>query len=67
MTCTRQSPGGVGRIFDDADAFWQLIDDVTTKLFDRLPDETWFYPGHGNDSTPGAERPHLREWRERGW
>ena len=20
------------------------------KLFDRLPDDTWFYPGHGRDS-----------------
>ena len=31
------------------------------------PDETWFYPGHGDDSTFGVERPHLAEWRERGW
>jgi hypothetical protein len=23
-------------------------------------------PGHGNDTTLGAERPHLKEWRERG-
>jgi glyoxylase-like metal-dependent hydrolase (beta-lactamase superfamily II) len=60
-------PGGVGNTFDDSDAFRQLIDDVSTKLFDRLPDETWFYPGHGDDSTVGAERPHLSEWRERGW
>jgi glyoxylase-like metal-dependent hydrolase (beta-lactamase superfamily II) len=41
--------------------------DVRTKLFDRLPDETWVYPGHGDDTTIGAERPHLREWAERGW
>ena len=39
----------------------------STKIFDRLPDDTWFYPGHGNDSTLGAERPHLGEWRARGW
>ena len=31
------------------------------------PDETWVYPGHGNDTTLGAERPHLAEWRDRGW
>ena len=36
-------------------------------MFDRLPDETWFYPGHGADSTLGAERPHLADWRSRGW
>jgi glyoxylase-like metal-dependent hydrolase (beta-lactamase superfamily II) len=58
-------PGGVGKT--TSETFPQLIDDVVTRLFDRLPDETWFYPGHGNDSTLGAERPHLAEWRERGW
>jgi glyoxylase-like metal-dependent hydrolase (beta-lactamase superfamily II) len=59
-------PGGVGKTWS-ADDFASLIDDVSTKVFDRLPDETWFYPGHGDDSTLGAERPHLAEWRERGW
>jgi len=60
-------PGGVGNTFGDTDAFRQLIDEVSTKVFDRLPDDTWFYPGHGDDSTLEAERPHLAEWRERGW
>ncbi len=60
-------PGGVGNTFGDAAAFAQLVDEVATKIFGRLPDETWFYPGHGDDSTLGAERPHLDEWRERGW
>jgi len=59
-------PGGVGRTWSPAD-FTSLIDDVEARLFDPLPDETWFYPGHGDDSTLGAERPHLAEWRERGW
>ena len=60
-------PGGVGNTFGDADAFGTLYDDLVAKVFDRLPDETWFYPGHGNDSTLGTERPHLEEWRARGW
>ena len=60
-------PGGVGNTFGDEAAFRQLVDDVETRIFDRLPDDTWFYPGHGDDSTLGAERPHLPEWRERGW
>ena len=60
-------PGGVGNTQNDPERFAQLIEDVTTRLFDPLPDETWFYPGHGNDSTLGVERPHLDEWRERGW
>ncbi|CAM5723505.1 hypothetical protein SALBM217S_05734 [Streptomyces griseoloalbus] len=37
---------------------------LEAKVF-VLPDETWIYPGHGNDTTLGAERPHLGEWHER--
>ena len=59
-------PGGVGKTSSRAD-FTSLIDDVERKLFDRLPDETWVYPGHGDDTTLGAERPHLGQWRSRGW
>jgi glyoxylase-like metal-dependent hydrolase (beta-lactamase superfamily II) len=60
-------PGGVGNTQGDPARFTSLIDDVEQKLFDRLPDDTWFYPGHGADSTLGAERPFLPEWRARGW
>ncbi|MFF8919749.1 MBL fold metallo-hydrolase [Streptomyces albidoflavus] len=60
-------PGGVGNTHQDPDAFAQLLGDVETKIFAALPDETWVYPGHGDDTTLGAERPHLAAWRERGW
>ncbi|MFX0592096.1 MBL fold metallo-hydrolase [Melissospora conviva] len=60
-------PGGVGNTESDPERFTSLIDDVEHKLFDRLPDETWFYPGHGADSTLGAERAALPQWRARGW
>ena len=60
-------PGGVGNTFGDEAAFARLIDEVETKIFQRLPDDTWFYPGHGDDSTIGAERPALPQWRTRGW
>jgi glyoxylase-like metal-dependent hydrolase (beta-lactamase superfamily II) len=59
-------PGGVGKTWAAPD-FESLIDDVETRIFGTLPDDTWFYPGHGNDSTLGVERPHLPEWRDRGW
>lgn len=59
-------PGGVGRTTSPAE-FGQLISDVESKVFDRFGDDTWFYPGHGNDSVIGTERPHVAEWRERGW
>jgi glyoxylase-like metal-dependent hydrolase (beta-lactamase superfamily II) len=60
-------PGGVGNTQQDAARFSSLLAGVRTKLFDRLPDETWVYPGHGHDTTLGAERPHLEDWRARGW
>ena len=60
-------PGGVGNTQGDAARFTSLIDDVEHKLFDRLPDDTWFYPGHGKDSTLGRERGSIPEWRARGW
>lgn len=59
-------PGGVGRTLTPQD-FTSLIEDVEQRVFAELPDDTWFYPGHGDDSTLGAERPHLAEWRARGW
>lgn len=59
-------PGGVGRTDSPAD-FDRLLTDVSTKIFDRLPDETWVYPGHGDDTWLGQERPQLAEWRARGW
>lgn len=59
-------PGGVGNTDRDAGRFAQLLADVRTRLFDRF-DDAWVYPGHGADTTLGAERPHLEEWRARGW
>jgi glyoxylase-like metal-dependent hydrolase (beta-lactamase superfamily II) len=59
-------PGGVGKTWEPG-AFEQLLDDVTGRVFDAYGDDTVVYPGHGDDTTLGAERPHLEEWRERGW
>jgi glyoxylase-like metal-dependent hydrolase (beta-lactamase superfamily II) len=59
-------PGGVGKTWS-AEDFDSLLTDVSERIFDVYDDDTWFYPGHGLDSTLGAERPHLAEWRARGW
>ncbi|MPQ96814.1 MBL fold metallo-hydrolase [Modestobacter sp. I12A-02628] len=59
-------PGGPGRTTDPAD-FGSLMDDLEDRVFGRYDDATWFYPGHGDDSTLGTERPRLGEWRARGW
>jgi glyoxylase-like metal-dependent hydrolase (beta-lactamase superfamily II) len=60
-------PGGVGNTQQDPARFDSLYTGVVSKIFGRLPDATWVYPGHGGDTTLGAERPHLEEWRERGY
>jgi len=59
-------PGGVGKTWKDGD-FEKLLGDVTTRVFDVYGDSTVVYPGHGDDTTLGTERPHLDEWKERGW
>jgi len=59
-------PGGVGKTTSPED-FTSLVDDVEARIFAELPDETWFYPGHGADSTLGEQRPHVADWRARGW
>jgi glyoxylase-like metal-dependent hydrolase (beta-lactamase superfamily II) len=60
-------PGGVGNTQKDPERFNQLLADVTERLFDAYPDSAIVHPGHGKPTTLGAERPHLGEWRARGW
>jgi glyoxylase-like metal-dependent hydrolase (beta-lactamase superfamily II) len=60
-------PGGPGNTEKDPARFTSLMDDLERKVFGPLPDTTWVYPGHGADTTLGAERPSLPQWRERGW
>jgi glyoxylase-like metal-dependent hydrolase (beta-lactamase superfamily II) len=60
-------PGGVGGTWGDRDAFDTLFGNVRRALFAAFPDDAWVYPGHGDDTTLGRERPHLDEWAARGW
>ena len=59
-------PGGHGRT-ETREDHERIMDGLEAEVFDRLPDDTWVYPGHGDDTTLGTERPHLAEWRARGW
>lgn len=59
-------PGGPGKTNSPED-FSSLLGDLEERVFGTLPDETWVYPGHGDDTTLGKERPSLPEWRARGW
>jgi glyoxylase-like metal-dependent hydrolase (beta-lactamase superfamily II) len=60
-------PGGPGNTEHDPKRFGQLMDDLEERVFAVLPDGAWVYPGHGKDTTLGTERPHVQEWRARGW
>lgn len=59
-------PGGAGKT-GTPEEFSSLMDDLEDRVFARLDDDVVVHPGHGDDTTIGAERPHLPEWRERGW
>lgn len=60
-------PGGPGNTQQDPVRFNSLMTDLEQRIFAELPDGTWVYPGHGADTTLGTERPHIPEWRARGW
>jgi glyoxylase-like metal-dependent hydrolase (beta-lactamase superfamily II) len=59
-------PGGPGKTNSPED-FTSLMNDLEGKIFGRFDDATVVHPGHGDDTTLGTERPHLAEWRKRGW
>lgn len=59
-------PGGPGKT-ETPEQFTQLMDNLERRIFAKYPDNTRVYPGHGDDTLLGLERPHLAEWRERGW
>ena len=59
-------PGGPGNTKREGGDFSLIVQMIREKLF-TLPDDTRVYPGHGRDTTIGAERPHLQEWIDRGW
>ena len=59
-------PGGVGKTWEPG-GFEELLGDVTSRVFGVYGDDTVVDPGHGDDTNLGLERPHLADWRERGW
>ena len=57
-------PGGPGAT-EDGTAFGTILESISDRLF-TLDADTLVMPGHGLDTTIGAERPYLEEWRARG-
>jgi glyoxylase-like metal-dependent hydrolase (beta-lactamase superfamily II) len=60
-------PGGPGNTTFEGGDFATIIDSIERRFYRIYGDETIFWPGHGRESTIGAERPHLDEWVARGW
>jgi glyoxylase-like metal-dependent hydrolase (beta-lactamase superfamily II) len=59
-------PGGPGNTALEGGDFATIIQSIDNKLF-TFPPDTIVLPGHGLDTTIGAERPHLQTWVDRGW
>lgn len=55
-------PGATGRSYSD---FGVIVESIRDRLL-TLPPDTVVRTGHGDDTTIGAEAPHLDEWIARG-
>ncbi len=60
-------PGGPGNTSLEGGDFETIITSIEDRIFAGLPPDTLVLPGHGSDTTIGAESPHLDEWIDRGW
>ncbi len=60
-------PGGPGATRFPGGDFPAIITSIEERIFGRFGPDTLVLPGHGADTTVGAERPHLQEWIDRGW
>ncbi len=60
-------PGGPGATGFEGGDFPTIIKSLEDRFFRVFPPDTIILPGHGLDTTIGAESPHLDEWAERGW
>lgn len=60
-------PGGPGNTSFEGGDFKQILTSIEDRLFRPLDGETIVMPGHGDDTTIGAESPQLDEWAARGW
>jgi len=60
-------PGGPGATKFEGGDFPTIIRSIEDRIFAPLPADTLVLPGHGDQTTIGAESPHLQEWIDRGW
>ena len=60
-------PGGPGATHFEGGDFNTIIRSIEDRMFRVFGADTVVLPGHGDDTTIGAESPHLDEWAARGW
>lgn len=60
-------PGGPGATQFEGGDFATIINTIEELMFSPFSPHTIVMPGHGNDTTIGAESPSLQEWIDRGW
>lgn len=60
-------PGGPGATSFEGGDFPTIIRSIEDRLFSTLAADTLVLPGHGDDTTIGAESPHLQDWIDRGY
>ena len=60
-------PGGPGNTTFEGGDFTTIITSLERRLFAPLSADTIVMPGHGDDTTIGAESPQLQDWVDRGW
>lgn len=60
-------PGGPGATGFEGGDFATILQSIEDRMFRVFDADTLVLPGHGNDTTIGAEAPSLDEWAARGW
>ena len=60
-------PGGPGATHFEGGDFDTILRSIEDRMFRVFGGDTVVLPGHGDDTTIGAESPRLDEWAARGW
>ena len=60
-------PGGPGATHFEGGDFDTILRSIENRMFRVFGGDTVVLPGHGDDTTIGAESPRLDEWAARGW
>ncbi|MEQ8842826.1 MAG: MBL fold metallo-hydrolase [Acidimicrobiales bacterium] len=60
-------PGGPGATGFEGGDFATILESIEERMFRVFDRDTLVLPGHGDDTTIGAEAPSFDEWAARGW